>query len=178
MLISRWSLIGQVFYYFIPIVYAFQDYNHLRGPNFQYVIFEAEDLVAKRYITAMLQKKMTFRTLEERRQAASKIAREVEQLKAFFVRIAPDVTPRANSSLEAINALAEVLKSEDVDILSLDLHTLVDKFPDITEDHLTRLLMLRGDLSRSEIKEKVTFIRQSNTNKEKLQQKSIFKQVP
>lgn len=127
----------------------------------------------------MLQKKITFRTLEERRQAASKIVREVEQLRAFFVKIAPDVTTRVNSPLDAITALAEVLKSEDLDILSLDLHTLVDKFPDITEDHLSRLLILRGDISRSEIREKVTFVRQANTTRGKVPtQRSIFQQIP
>ncbi|XP_065201751.1 exocyst complex component 3-like [Planococcus citri] len=156
----------------------FQDYIHLKGKNLEYIIFEAEDLVAKRYIFAMLQKKITFRSLEERRQAASKIVREVEQLRAFFVKIAPDVTTRVNSPLDAITALAEVLKSEDLDILSLDLHTLVDKFPDITEDHLSRLLMLRGDMSRSEIREKVTFLRQSTSNRAKVaQQRSIFLQI-
>ncbi|XKL69459.1 hypothetical protein PGB90_007228 [Kerria lacca] len=136
----------------------FQDYIHLKDSNLEYIIFEAEDLVAKRYITAMLQKKITLRTLDERRQAASKIVREVDQLRAFFVRIAPDVTTRLNSPLEAIKALAEVIKSEDLDMLSLDLHTLVEKFPDITEEHLSRLLMLRGDISRSEIRDKLSLM--------------------
>lgn len=125
----------------------------------------------------MLQKKITLRTLDERRQAASKIVREVDQLRAFFVRIAPDVTTRLNSPLEAIKALAEVIKSEDLDMLSLDLHTLVEKFPDITEEHLSRLLMLRGDISRSEIRDKVTFIRQAHNNRIKNNQKSIFQQI-
>lgn len=132
----------------------------------------------KRYITAMLQKKIAFRTLEERRQAASKIVREVDQLRAFFIKIAPDVTTRVNSPLEAIIALAEVLKSEDLDILSLDLHSLVDKFPDITEDHLVRLLLLRGDISRADIKEKVTFVRPASNVKGKVQsQRTIFQQI-
>ena len=159
--------------------FCLQDYIHLKGPNLEYVIFSAEDLVAKRYITAMMQKKMTFRTSEERRSAVAKIVREVDQLRAFFVRIAPDISSRANSSLEAIVASAEVLKNDDLEILSLDLHMLVDRFPDITEDHLFRLLMLRGDVNKSDIREKVSYVRQSsNRSKVSTPSKSIFHQIP
>ena len=144
----------------------------------EYVIFSAEDLVAKRYITAMLQKKMTFRTSEERLQAAAKIVREVDQLRAFFIRIAPDITTRANSPLDAIAVLAEVLKNDDLEILSLDLHMLVERFPDITEDHLFRLLMLRGDVNKSDIRDKVSYVRQSTNRSKMPTQKSIFHQIP
>lgn len=150
----------------------------MKGPNLEYVIFSAEDLVAKRYITAMLQKKMTFRMSEERRQAAAKIVREVDQLRAFFVRIAPDITTRVNSPLEAIAVLAEVLKNDDLEILSLDLHMLVERFPDITEDHLFRLLMLRGDVNKSDVRDKVSYVRQSTSRSKVPTQKSIFHQIP
>lgn len=141
------------------------------------MIFGAEDLVAKRYITAMLQKKMTFRNSEERRQAAAKIVREVDQLRAFFVRIAPDIMERTNSPLCAITALAEILNDE-IEILSLDLHVLVERFPDITEDHLFRLLMLRGDVNKSDIRDKVSFVRQNTSQSKIPTYKSIFHQIP
>lgn len=151
----------------------------MKEANFKHVIFQAEDLVAKRYIIAMFKKKINLRCLDERRQVAAKIIQEVDQLRTFFLKIAPDVTIRPNSPFEAIKALAEVVKSEDLDMLSLDLHTLVEKFPDISEDHLSKLLMLRGDISRSEIRDKVTFIRQANNNRSRLpMQRSIFQHIP
>lgn len=158
----------------------FQDYVHLRVRNFEYVILEAESMVARKYITAMLQKKMSFRTYEERRTAGAKILKEVNQIKSFFSRIAPKVANRVDSPLEAIKSLAEVLKSEDSEILSLDLHTLVDKFPDVTEDHLSRLLSLRGDMSRSEIREKISFIfhGERKAQRNSAFTKSIFQQIP
>ncbi len=126
----------------------------------------------------MLQKKITVKTLDERRQVATKIVREAEQVQDFFLKIAPNIAVRKNSPLEAPKALAEVIKSEDLDMLSLDLHTLVEKFPDITEDHLSRLLMIRGDISRSEIRDKVTFVRQASNNRSKTPtQRSIFQQI-
>lgn len=152
---------------------------HLRVRNFEYVILEAENLVARKYITALLQKKMSFRTYEERRTAGAKILKEVNQIKSFFTKIAPKIANRVDSPLEAIKSLAEVLKSEDSEILSLDLHALVDKFPDVTEDHLSRLLSLRGDMSRSEIREKTSFIfhGERKAQRNSAFTKSIFQQI-
>jgi len=133
----------------------FQDYTHLKPKNLEYIILEAEDIIVRRYIMAILQKKLNFKTYEERRSAADKMTNEVDQLKSFFMRVAPLVTRDKDSPFDAVVKLSEVLKSEDSEILSLDLHTLVKMYPDITEDQMTRLLGLRGDLSRSEIREKV-----------------------
>uniref|UniRef100_A0A1B6CUA5 Uncharacterized protein n=1 Tax=Clastoptera arizonana TaxID=38151 RepID=A0A1B6CUA5_9HEMI len=157
----------------------FQDYVHLRVRNFEYVISEAENLVARRYITAMLQKKMSFKTYEERRTAGNKIFKEANQIKALFSRIAPKVANRVDSPFETIKSLAEVLKSEDLEILSLDLHSLVDKYPDVTEDHLSRLLSLRGDISRSDIREKLSYIFHGNQSKQRNSplHKSIFQLI-
>lgn len=151
----------------------FQDYVHLRSKNFEYVIREAENLVARRYISALFQRKVTFKTFEERKAAGAKILKEVQQLKTFFNKIAPKVADRVDSPFEAIGALAEILKSEDSEILSLDLHALGDKYPDIKEDHLSRFLGLRGDLSRSEIRELVTFYVQNKSQRPSTV-KSIF----
>lgn len=156
----------------------FQDYTHLKPKNLEYIILEAEDIIVRRYITAMLLKKLNFKTYEERRSAAVKMTTEVAQLKSFFMRVAPLVTRDKDSPFDAVVKLSEILKSEDSEILSLDLHTLVKMYPDISEDQITRLLSLRGDLSRSEIREKVQFAIHGN---KKLSNttltKSIFQQI-
>ncbi|XP_050438329.1 exocyst complex component 3 [Adelges cooleyi] len=156
----------------------FQDYVHLKPKNFEYIILEAEDIIVRRYIMAMLQKKITFKTYEERRSAADKMIKEVDQLKSFFSRVAPVVKRDNNSPFDAVVKLSEVLKSEDSEILSLDLHTLVKIYPDITEDQMMRLLSLRGDLSRSEIREKVQYAIQGNKELTgSTLTKSIFQQI-
>jgi len=156
----------------------FQDYGHLRVRNFDYVITEAQNWVAKRYISAMLQKKMSFKTYEERRDAAMKIMDEAEQVKEFFIQHAPKVA-KFDSPFDIITMLAEVLKSEDPEILSLDLHGLVDKYPDVTQDHLIHLLSLRGDISRSAAREKVAYILQTNKTRQRPNiPKSIFSLIP
>lgn len=85
----------------------FQDYNHLREKNFDYVINEGQNLVYKRYITAMLSKKMTFKTVDEAQQAANKILKEANQIRSFFRRIAPEGV-NVDWPFEVINMLAEV----------------------------------------------------------------------
>ncbi|XP_014281696.1 exocyst complex component 3 [Halyomorpha halys] len=154
----------------------FQDYVHLRAKNFEYVITEAENLVARRYISALFQRKISFRTHDDRKAAATKIIKEVEQLKGFFRRIAPKVAERVDTPFEAIRSLAEILKSEDSEIITLDIHTLRDKYPDIKEDHLFRFLCLMGDLSRSEIKNLVTFYLDRKDQKTSLS-RSIFANI-
>lgn len=156
----------------------FQDYNHLCPKNFEYVITEAQNLIAKRYISAMLQRKISLKTYDECLTCTSKIMTEADKLKNFFDRIAPKIG-NFNSPFEIIKRLAEVLRCEDSEILSLDLHSLVEKYPDMTEDHLVRLLGLRGDISRSEAREKVSYILEAQRNRKTPQSitPSIFKQI-
>ncbi|KAM0733533.1 Exocyst complex component 3 [Formica fusca] len=156
----------------------FQDYNHLSPENFEYVITEAQNLIAKRYISAMLQRKISLKTYDECLTCTSKIMTEADKLKNFFDRIAPKIG-NFNSPFEIIKRLAEVLRCEDAEILSLDLHSLIEKYPDMTEDHLIRLLGLRGDISRAEARSKVSYIMEAQRNRKPVQSitNSIFKQI-
>lgn len=85
----------------------FQDYNHLTSKNFEYVITEAQNLVCKKYITAMLSRRLTFKTVEENQSAVMKILKENNQIKGSFLKIAPEVS-NMEWTFEIINMLAEV----------------------------------------------------------------------
>ncbi|XP_059046344.1 exocyst complex component 3 [Achroia grisella] len=126
----------------------FQDYNHLREKNFEYVINEAQNLVYKKYITAMLSKKIVFKVVEEAQQAATKVVKEANQIRAFFKKIAPEAV-NVNWPFDVMSMLAEVLQCQDVDMLSLDLLDVVKQCPDMVEEHLVRVLTLRGDVPRA-----------------------------
>ena len=72
-----------------------------------------------------------------------------------------------------MGCLAEVIGQSEVDMLILDVGSLVKKYPDISKDQLTSLLKLRGDLKLNEIQEMV----EDSIPKEPkstLQAKSIF----
>lgn len=157
----------------------FQDYIHLRKRNYEYVITEAENLAAKNYLSSLLQKKVSFRSFDERRSAGSKIVKEMEQMKQFFSKFLSKVTARIDSPFDALDALAEVLKSEDSEILSLDLRAFVDKYPDVKEEQLVKFLNLRGDISKSEIRELVSYtLKSSRASSRKPFTKSIFQILP
>ena len=55
----------------------FQDYNHLRAINFEFVIKEAQKMVAKRYLKAMLSKRIS-KPRSECEVIVKKIARKQE----------------------------------------------------------------------------------------------------
>ncbi|KAF5273381.1 hypothetical protein FQR65_LT04673 [Abscondita terminalis] len=152
----------------------FQDYNRLVESNFKFVLEEARFLVTKRYITAMLSKKVSFKSYEECQTAAKKIFKEVEQLRKVFLLFAPNGAD-GEDPLDVILLLSEVLKCED-DMISFDLHRLVEQYPDISEDHLHRLLNLRGDLSKADLKEKVNFVTKSSKSKSQTHS-SVFSQL-
>lgn len=156
----------------------FQDYKHLKPKNYEYIITEAQNLIAKRYISAMLSRKISLKTFNECLVCIKKIIEEADELKSFFVRIAPKVG-NFDSPFEIIKKLAEILKCEDSEMLSLDLHSLVEKYPDMTEDHLVRLISLRGDIPKSEAKEKVVYLLESQRNRRTSQAitNSIFKYI-
>lgn len=85
-----------------------QDYKHLSPKNFEYVITEAQNLIAKRYISAMLQRKISLKTYEECKACTMKIMTEADKLKNFFDRIAPQIE-NFNSPFQTIKDLAKVL---------------------------------------------------------------------
>ncbi|KAI8422319.1 hypothetical protein MSG28_006194 [Choristoneura fumiferana] len=141
----------------------FQDYNHLREKNFEYVINEAQNLVYKKYITAMLSKKVTFKTPEEAQQAATKIVKEANQIRAFFRRIGAEGV--------------DVLRCQDIEMLSLDLHGVLEKCPDISEEHLIRLLWLRGDVPRAHVRDTVAHVTRTRRPARASQHPDFFKHV-
>lgn len=152
----------------------FTDYNHLTEQNYEYIVHEAQNLVAKRYITAMLSKKTTFKSCDESIVAGKKVVKEIQKIQSSFSRVA---NTTLSSPFDIILTLSEVLKCEDADMLSLDLHEIVEKYPDVTEDHLRRLLYLRGDMPQNEVREKISFAIKSSKTKVITHSTCIIKQI-
>ncbi|XP_034237969.1 exocyst complex component 3 [Thrips palmi] len=158
----------------------FQDYVHLCEKNFELVITEAQNHVARRYLTALLQRKLSLKELDQRRKLAQKVTHEADQLKALFLRVAPNILA-TDSPLDAVKALTEVIRSEDAEMLSLDLLLVIEKYPDLTEEQLRRLLSLRGDITRQDIEDKLKVMKDSNENQSRNKRlsspPSIFSQI-
>merc|ERR1712242_129063 len=134
----------------------FEDYQFLKASNFELVITTAQNRVARKYITAMLQnnllrRKLSFVSQKERQTASSKVKREAAQAKSFFKDVAGEMAD-FDSPFDTVSILAEVLASDD-EMLSLELGTLCKRYPDVSHEQIFCLLLLRGDLARGDAKQ-------------------------
>uniref|UniRef100_A0A8P4KDL9 Exocyst complex component 3 n=1 Tax=Dicentrarchus labrax TaxID=13489 RepID=A0A8P4KDL9_DICLA len=123
----------------------FNDFNKIKKPFNQEMTSEALRRVVVEYIKAVMQKRITFKNADERREGAERMIKEADQFKFLFRKLAGEDTDRLCG---AIAAIAEVFKLTDPTLLFLEVTTLVSKYPDIREEHIQALLAVRGDASR------------------------------
>ncbi|XP_063597351.1 exocyst complex component 3-like [Penaeus indicus] len=155
----------------------FTDYQHLYQKNFDHVVQIALNTVAMRYTTAILQKRISLKIQEDRKMVADRIIGEAAKLSSVFEQAAPDLA-KFDSPCEVMKSLAEVIKVSDVEFLGLELHRLLRRYPDMTSDHLTALLLLRGDLGRLDVRQRVAEIMEEmRTQRTGPAPKSIFSHI-
>ncbi|XP_047492530.1 exocyst complex component 3-like [Penaeus chinensis] len=155
----------------------FTDYQHLYQKNFDHVVQIALNTVAMRYTTAILQKRISLKIQEDRKMVADRIIGEAAKLSSVFEQAAPDLA-KFDSPCEVMKSLAEVIKVSDVEFLRLELHRLLRRYPDMTSDHLTALLLLRGDLGRLDVRQRVAEIMEEmRTQRTGPAPKSIFSHI-
>uniref|UniRef100_A0A8D3D7L7 Exocyst complex component 3 n=1 Tax=Scophthalmus maximus TaxID=52904 RepID=A0A8D3D7L7_SCOMX len=123
----------------------FNDFNKIKKPYNQEMTSEALRRVVVEYVKAVMQKRITFKNADERREGAERMIKEADQFKFLFRKLAGEDTDRLCG---AIAAIAEVFKLTDPTLLFLEVTTLVSKYPDIREEHIQALLAVRGDASR------------------------------
>ncbi|XP_056149315.1 exocyst complex component 3 isoform X2 [Lampris incognitus] len=123
----------------------FNDFNKIKKP-FNQMTSEAHRRVVVEYLKAVMQKRITFKNAEERREGAERMIKEAEQFKFLFRKLAAEEDTELLCG--AIAAIAEVFKLTDPTLLYLEVSTLVSKYPDIREEHVLALLAIRGDASR------------------------------
>jgi len=159
----------------------FEDYQFLKPSNFEVVITTAQERVARKYITSMLQnnllrRKISFSVQDERRSAADKVKKEAAQAKSFFKDVAGEMAD-FDSPFDTVSTLAEVLGSDE-EMLSLELGTLCKRYPDVSHEQILCLLLLRGDLNRTDAKQlTVEFVSEGGIANSALHARSILSQV-
>merc|ERR1719447_1945610 len=159
----------------------FEDYQFLKPSNFEVVITTAQERVARKYITSMLQnnllrRKISFSVQDERRSAADKVKKEAAQAKSFFKDVAGEMAD-FDSPFDTVSTLAEVLGSDE-EMLSLELGTLCKRYPDVSHEQILCLLLLRGDLNRTDAKRlTVEFVSEGGIANSALHARSILSQV-
>ncbi|NXE56635.1 EX3L1 protein, partial [Casuarius casuarius] len=122
-----------------------KDFSHVRKPIFMLLLMESERLVTSQYLWALMQKKMVCRSEEERGQLCDRLLQDATQLRELFHGLGLD---KSQQSLEAVFALRELICLKDPALLSLEVLGFITKYPDISDEHVSTLLDLRGDVSK------------------------------
>lgn len=126
----------------------FNDFAKIKTPYKKRMTAEAQRRVVVEYLRAVMQKRISFRSPEERKEGADRMVREAEQLRFLFRKLASGFGEDAAGYCDTITAVAEVIKLTDPSLLYLEVSTLVSKYPDLRDDHIGALLAVRGDASR------------------------------
>uniref|UniRef100_A0A3Q3FTM6 Exocyst complex component 3 n=1 Tax=Labrus bergylta TaxID=56723 RepID=A0A3Q3FTM6_9LABR len=135
---------------------------------------EALRRVVVEYIKAVMQKRITFKNADERREGAERMIKEADQFKFLFRKLAAGED--TDSLCGAIAAIAEVFKLTDPTLLFLEVTTLGTKYPDIREEHIQALLAVRGDASR-EMRQMIVGTLSENKVSSSIVTQPIFKDI-
>ncbi|CAI5782188.1 complex component 3 [Podarcis lilfordi] len=114
-------------------------------PISMHLLSETERLVMSQYVRALLQKRLVCRNAEERSRMARQMVQDASQLTELFCSLGLEENEQ---TLRVIADLQELVSLKDPSMLSLEVLGFVTKYPDISEDHISMLLHLRGDISK------------------------------
>ncbi|XP_045670977.1 exocyst complex component 3-like protein isoform X3 [Ursus americanus] len=124
-----------------------QDFSRVRNPAAQLLLAEAERTVVLQYLRALMQGRLVCRGADERTQAAERLQHDAAQLRELFLGLGLEESVRC---APVLLALRDLLNLRDPMLLGLEVAGLRQKFPDVSEDHISALLDLRGDVSREQ----------------------------
>ncbi|NXI37389.1 EX3L1 protein, partial [Galbula dea] len=122
-----------------------KDFSHVRKPVCMQLLLESELLVTRQYLQALMQKKMVCKSEEERGQLCHRLLQDATQLQELFCGLG---LSQSQQSLEVLFALRELLSLKDPALLSLEVLGFITKYPDVSDEHISTLLDLRGDVSK------------------------------
>ncbi|KAK3576091.1 hypothetical protein CHS0354_032215 [Potamilus streckersoni] len=130
----------------------FQDFVHLKQKILEELVSKALMNILQEYLKAILSKKLTFKTYDERKLVAEKMCKEADDLKKLFTKYGAS---KQTDMFSVLQMMAEVIKLKDTSMLSLEITGLVKKHPDIRMEQLISLMLCRGDMSRSDARQMV-----------------------
>lgn len=109
---------------------------------------ECQWLTVVEYVRALMQKKLICRSDEERQLLAQQMVQDAQQLNDHFQSIEFEGHVSEVNATALIPVLADLIKLKDPGMLTLEVSGLISKYPDISEEHVSVLLDVRGDVPR------------------------------
>nr|XP_057932339.1 exocyst complex component 3-like protein [Doryrhamphus excisus] len=123
-------------------------YSHVQAPCRQRLEEEAQWLMVVEYVKALMQKRLLCRSAEERRKFAQQMVKDDQQFRHIFHGLESDSFVPEVNPLALLPVLADFIRLKDPSMLPLVAAGLAAQYPDISEEHVSVLLDIRGDISR------------------------------
>ncbi|XP_051548920.1 exocyst complex component 3-like protein isoform X2 [Myxocyprinus asiaticus] len=136
-------------------------YNRVRQPCRQRLKEECQWLTVVEYVRTLMQKRLVCRSCDERCQLAQRLTQDAEQLRDHFQSMEIDGTIGEVNPTALILALADLINLKDTGMLTLEISELVTKYPDISEEHVSVMLDIRGDVPKDVRGSVLDFLEQS-----------------
>ncbi|XP_023379265.1 exocyst complex component 3-like protein isoform X5 [Pteropus vampyrus] len=124
-----------------------RDFWRVRNSTVQLLLAEAERTVVLQYLCALMQGRLVCRDADERNQAAERLLHDAAQLRDLFLDLGLE---ESFQCAPVLLTLRKLLNLHDLTMLGLEVAGLRQQFPDVSEDHISALLDLRGDVSREQ----------------------------
>ncbi|XP_054435309.1 exocyst complex component 3-like protein [Pteronotus mesoamericanus] len=124
-----------------------QNFYRVRNPAFQVLLAETERTVVLQYLCALMQGRLVCRDADERNLAAERLQQDAAQLRDLFLCLGLEERVQCSPVLLTLRKL---LNLRDPTMLSLEVASLRQQFPDVSHDHVSALLDLRGDVSQEQ----------------------------
>uniref|UniRef100_A0A671MIK6 Exocyst complex component 3-like protein n=1 Tax=Sinocyclocheilus anshuiensis TaxID=1608454 RepID=A0A671MIK6_9TELE len=122
---------------------------------------ECQWLTVVEYVHTLMQKRVVCRNNDERNQFAQRMKQDAQQLKDHLQSMEIYGTIGEVNTTALILALADIINLKDPNMLILEISGFVTKYPDISEEHVSVLLDVRGDVPKDVRKSVLDFLEQS-----------------
>ncbi|XP_029010640.1 exocyst complex component 3-like protein isoform X2 [Betta splendens] len=123
-------------------------YARVRPPCRQRLQEETQWLTVVEYVRALMQKRLVCRSEEERWQLAQQMLQDKQLFAEIFLGLEGEVSVPEVNPLGLLPVLADFIRLKDTSMLTLEVSRLAAKYPDVSEEHVSVLLDVRGDVSR------------------------------
>ncbi|XP_078213545.1 exocyst complex component 3-like protein isoform X4 [Callithrix jacchus] len=152
-----------------------RDFWRVRNPMVQVLLAEAERAVVLQYLRALMQGRLVCRGADERTQAAERLEHDAAQLQQLFLGLGLEESAHC---APVLLALRKLLNLHDPALLGLEVACLRQQFPDVSEDHISALLDLRGGLSQEQRLAALSFLKAGPPPSPCADRRALFSLVP
>nr|KAF6285614.1 exocyst complex component 3 like 1 [Myotis myotis] len=152
-----------------------RNFWRVRNPAFQVLLAETERAVVLQYLCALMQGRLVCRGADERNQAAERMQQDATQLRDLFLDLGLEESAHC---APVLLTLRKLLNLHDPTMLGLEVASLRQQFPDVSEEHVSALLDLRGDVSREQRQAALSSLQDGSQPSPRAGRRALFSLVP